>query len=66
MSNFSWNKCSEAHIQILNQQCSENVYKSFIHANFGYYAVNWYVSRLNGRDTMDVIFFHITSQRINI
>ena len=30
------------------------------------YAVNWCVSRWNGRDTMDVIFFfHITSGRIN-
>ena len=30
------------------------------------YAVNWCVSRWNGRDTMDVIFFfHITFGRIN-
>ena len=29
------------------------------------YAVNWSESRWNGRDTMDVIFFHITSVRIN-
>ena len=34
--------------------------------NIANYAVNWCVSRWNGRDTMDVIFFfHITSERIN-
>ena len=31
-----------------------------IQLHMTYYAVNWCVSRLNGRDTMDVIFFFIS------